>query len=119
MRAIVNIKLHDLCCGPGLSTQQRFDGVLSRSRQFFNRTIGEVSSSDTGDVAVLVFDCQRGKDGVLEVLYRLCKDFSQEYIAVLFCDGQGRVVGPNADLFGPFKNVPFAHPAYFSVRAAA
>lgn len=113
MRAIVNVRLHERCGGPGVSTQQRFDAVMSRLRQFFPRSIGEL----TGDIAVSVFDCVGNKAAVLDVFHKLCKDWGQDYIEILFCDGQGRITGPDADLAGPFQPSNFIHPTYFLQKA--
>lgn len=127
MRAIINIELADMV-GPGLTQQQRFDAVLSRVRQFFTRSIGELQqaryTNPNGDivkesVAVITFEHAVPKAAVLATLHKISIDFNQDCIAVLFCSGEGRLAGPNADLWGPFKRDFFRTPSFFDLAKAA
>lgn len=127
MRAIANIEL-DEKSGPGLTVQQRFDAVLNRFRQFFPRSIAEVQQSSYKDpsgsqvdeaTAVIVFEYAAGKDGIVAILHKISGDFNQDCIAVQFCDGTGRLAGPRADIWGPFKPEYFKAPTFFDMKKAA
>lgn len=114
MRAIVNIPLFESVGGPGLQTEQRFSAAVSRLRQFFPRSIGEINEGPITSTAVVVVETANNKDAVLQVIYRISKDFGLDFIPVLFCDGQGRLAGANADLHGPFDKKTFIFPDYFA-----
>ena len=114
MRAIVNIPLLDSVGGPGLQTEQRFSSALNRLRQFFPRSIGEINEGPITSTAVVVVETTGSKDAVLQVIYRISKDFNLDFIPILFCDGQGRLAGANADLHGPFNKASFVFPDYFA-----
>lgn len=110
MKAIVNIRL-DIKSGPSMTAVQRFDAVLLRLRQFFPRSIGEMSADQS--TAIAVMECSAVKDAVLDVLRRIARDFEQDYISVLFDDGEGRLAGLGADKYGPFDPASFQMPRFY------
>lgn len=120
MKAIINIEL-DEKCGPGLPVEQRFSAVMSRVRQFFTRSIGEIQQvtyagpdgTQAEHTAVISIEFAADKAAILETLHKISKDFNQDCVAVLFCSGEGRLAGPGADLWGPFNINYFRQPRPF------
>lgn len=121
MQAILNIELDDKVAGADVPS--RFTNVMSRVRKFFTRAIGEIQvaeySGPNGDVrehtAVITFEYHAPKTVVRDVVYQLSRDFNQECIAILFDDGEGRLIGPDADKWGAFATEHFKAPAILNL----
>jgi len=121
MQAILNIELDDKVNGADVPS--RFTNVMSRVRKFFTRAIGEIQvasyTGPTSDVlehtAVITFEFFAPKTVVRDVVYQLSRDFNQECIAVLFDDGEGRLIGPDADKWGEFNREFFKAPSILNL----
>lgn len=126
MQAIINIELDDKSV-PNADLETRYSVVVSRVRKFFTRAIGEIREvqyeGPDGPVdthtAVISFEFSAQKNVVLQVANQLSRDFNQDCVAVLFGDGEGRLVGPEADRWGGFKITEFKRPAMFDLLQEA
>lgn len=127
MQAILNIEL-DEKAGPGLDVHARYENVMRAVRRFFTQAVGEISVAEytapSGYVqehtAVVVFEFHSRKEVVLQCVWQLSRAFNQDCVAVLFGDGEGRLVGPEADRWGPFNIGFFKRPAILELfREAA
>ena len=126
MQAIINVEL-DTKAGPGLSVEDRYALVLASLRKFFTRAIGEVRAVSyegpegqvTESTAVITFEFHAPKSVVLSAATQISRAFNQDCVAVLFDDGEGRLVGPEADRWGGFKIEYFKRPAFFEILKAA
>jgi hypothetical protein len=126
MQAIINLEL-----GRALthfdSDTERLAAVMQNIRRFFTRATGEIRDvaydGPDGKVAtktaVITFDFHSQKNIVLNALHQISRDFNQECVAVLFSDGEGRLVGPEADRWGGFKIADFKRPAMYELLKEA
>jgi hypothetical protein len=121
MQAILNIELDAKVNGADVPA--RFNNVMSRVRTFFTRAIGEIQVAEyegpdgaVGEsTAVITFEFHAQKRPVLDIVYRLANDFNQDCIAILFDDGEGRLVGPEADRWGGFNLEYFKGPSILNL----
>lgn len=126
MQAILNIELDDKV-NPHIDVDARFTAVVNAVRRFFTRSVGEIrSASYEGPdglvqefTAVITFEHYADKNVVLQVMNQLARQFNQDCVAVLFHDGEGRLVGPEADRWGGFKIQYFKRPAIYDVLKEA
>lgn len=126
MQAIVNVEL-DEKSGPGLPVEDRYATVLANVRKFFTRSIGEVrpvayngpDGAASEWTAVITFEFHAPKSVVLNAMNQISRSFNQDCVAVLFNDGEGRLVGPEADRWGGFKIEYFKRPAMFDLLKEA
>lgn len=126
MQAIINLELDDKSV-PNADLEARYSAAIARVRKFFTRAIGEVREArydgPDGQVAehtaVITFEFSAQKNVVLQVANQLARDFNQDCIAVLFSDGEGRLVGPEADRWGGFKLERFKRPAMYDLLKEA
>ena len=126
MQAIVNIELDDKV-NPKSDVAARYAAVLASVRRFFTRSVGEIRVADydgpdgrvTEHTAVITFEHYADKAVVLQAMNQLARQFNQDCVAVLFHDGEGRLVGPEADRWGGFKMQYFKRPAIFNLLAEA
>jgi hypothetical protein len=126
MQAIVNVEL-DEKSGPGLPVEDRYALVMSSVRKFFTRSIGEVRSvnytgpdgSAVESTAVITFEFHAPKSIVLNAFAQISRTFNQDCVAVLFDDGEGRLVGPEADRWGGFKIEYFKRPSILDLLKEA
>jgi hypothetical protein len=126
MQAIVNVEL-DEKSGPGLPVEDRYAAVLASVRKFFTRSVGEIRKSTyTGpdgeaseSTAVITFEFHAPKSVILNALGQISRAFNQDCVAVLFNDGEGRLVGPEADRWGGFKIEYFKRPAFYELLKEA
>ena len=125
MQAILNIEL-DVKVGPGLTTEQRFDIVMHRVRNFFTRSVGELQTAEymgpdgmvKESVAVIVFEAASNKAAIVSTISKISAEFGQDCIAIRFNDGEGRLAGPAADKWAPFNPAYFKTPAFLYAAAA-
>lgn len=125
MQAILNIELDDKT-GPA-DVEARHAKVMAAVRRFFTRAVGEVRSVDYNGpdgrvlehTAVVVFEFHAQKTIVLKAAYQLALEFQQDCVAVLFQDGEGRLVGPEADRWGNFQLQYFKRPAMYELLQEA
>lgn len=116
MKVILNI---------GIKAEVQFSAVISGVRTFFPRCIGEIQSSrkisavedKTNSAAVIIFETAAPKSVVLQVIRHLCARLSLDLVSILFEDGEGRLVGPNADRSGPFDMQQFRSPSFMGAAA--
>lgn len=126
MQAIINVELDDKVA-PQLHIDERFVVVLQAVRKFFTRSIGEIRAVTyegpdgqvSAAVAVITFEFFAPKQVVLDVLGQISRQFHQDCVAVLFNDGEGRLVGPDADRWGGFKIEYFKRPAFYELLEQA
>jgi 2-phospho-L-lactate guanylyltransferase (CobY/MobA/RfbA family) len=126
MQAIINVEL-DEKCGPGMSAATRLELVLATVRLVFTRAIGDIRVVDyvgpdgpvTENTAVITFEHASDKNAVLAAMYKVAYKFNQDCIAILFSDGEGRLVGPEADRWGGFKIEYFKRPAMYELLKEA
>ena len=117
MQAIINIELDDKVSTG--SIEDRYHAVLATVRKFFTRALGEVREAEyqgpDGPVrertAVIQFEFHADKNIVLMAMNQVAKTYNQDCVAVLFSDGEGRLVGPEADRWGGFKLEYFKAPS--------
>ena len=122
MQAILNIEL-DEKAGPGLDVAARYEKVMRAVRRFFTRAVGEIQiagydgpdGSAAEHTAVIVFEFHASKNIVLQAANQLSREFNQDCVALLFDDGEGRLVGPEADRWGGFKLEYFKSPAILNL----
>ncbi len=125
MHALLNIALDDKA--PGQTVELKLQNALSAVRRFFTRSIGEVRfieyDSPFGPmaehVAVITLEHQASKEVVLDVAAQISRTMRQDCVAVLFADGEGRLTGPRADLWAPFRLEHFKRPALYDLLAEA
>lgn len=126
MQAIINVELDSKSVATDdMST--RYNIVIASVRKFFTRAIGEVREASyegpdgkaTEHTAVITFEFNAQKNIVLNALNQIARDFNQECVAVLFSDGEGRLVGPEADRWGGFKIEYFKRPAFYELLQEA
>lgn len=126
MQAIINVELDNKSvASDDLST--RYNVVIASVRKFFTRAIGEVREASyegpdgkaTEHTAVITFEFNTQKNIVLNALNQIARDFNQDCVAVLFSDGEGRLVGPEADRWGGFKIEYFKRPAFYELLQEA
>lgn len=126
MQAILNIELDDKT-GVGLDAESRHAKVMSAVRRFFTRAVGEIRSVDYSgpdgrvneNTSVVVFEFHAQKNIVLKAAYQLALEFNQDCVAVLFADGEGRLVGPEADRWGNFQLQYFKRPGMYELLQEA
>lgn len=126
MQAIINIEL-DEKVNPHADIDTRFNAVMGATRRFFTRSVGEIRTAEyqgpagpiKAHTAVITFEHQADKGIVMRALDQLARNFNQECVAVLFGDGEGRLVGPKADLWGGFKLQYFKRPAIYELLREA
>lgn len=126
MQAIINVELDSKSvASDDLNT--RYNVVIASVRKFFTRAIGEVREASyegpdgkaTEHTAVITFEFNAQKNIVLNALNQIARDFNQDCVAVLFSDGEGRLVGPEADRWGGFKIEYFKRPAFYEILREA
>lgn len=126
MQAIINVELDNKSVDdPDLSA--RYSVVIASVRKFFTRAIGEVREASyqgpdgqaSEHTAVITFEFNAQKTIVLNALNQIARDFNQDCVAVLFSDGEGRLVGPEADRWGGFKIEHFKRPAFYELLQEA
>lgn len=126
MQAIINVEL-DKKSVPNADLDARYSVVIASVRKFFTRAIGEIREASydgpdgqaTEHTAVITFEFNAQKNIVLNALNQVARDFNQDCVAVLFSDGEGRLVGPEADRWGGFKIEYFKRPAMFELLQEA
>ena len=126
MQAIINIELNESLMHLE-SDVERLGAVMHNVRRFFTRAIGEIRDVEyegpdgrvKAKTAVVTFDFHAQKNIVLQAMVQVARDFNQECIAVLFSDGEGRLVGPEADRWGGFKIENFKRPAMYELLREA
>lgn len=126
MQAIVNIEL-DWKVNPSSDIETRYALVMSNVRRFFTRSIGEIRTAEYEGpngpareyTAVITFEHHADKNIVLQAMGQLARNFNQDCVAVLFGDGEGRLVGPEADRWGGFKLEYFKRPAMYDLLKEA
>ncbi len=126
MQAIINLELNDALMHLDTDTE-RLSAVMHNIRRFFTRAIGEIRDvsyeSPDGQVhaktAVVTFDFHAQKNIVLQAMSQVARDFNQDCLAILFGDGEGRLVGPEADRRGGFKIERFKRPAMYELLKEA
>ena len=126
MQAIVNIEL-DAKVNPDADVNSRFAAVMGAIRRVFTRSVGEIrtASYEGPDglalefTAVITFEHHCDKNIVLNAMGHLARQFNQDCVAVLFGDGEGRLVGPEADRWGGFKIQYFKRPAIYGLLQEA
>lgn len=109
----------------GIKAEAEFSIVISRVRSFFPRSIGEIQSSrkisavedKTSSTAVVIFETAAPKSAVLQVIRHLCAGLNLDLASILFEDGEGRLVGSNADKSGPFDIQRFRSPSFMEAAA--
>lgn len=126
MQAIVNVEL-DEKTGPNLSVEDRYALVLASVRKFFTRSIGEARFAEYAGpdganaewTAVITFEFSAPKNIVLQAMTQVARAYNQDCVAVLFSDGEGRLVGPEADRWGGFKLEYFKRPSFYELLKEA
>ena len=126
MQAIINLELSDALMHLETDTE-RLSAVMHNIRRFFTRAIGEIRDvtyeGPDGPVAaktaVITFDFHAQKNIVLQAINQVARDFNQDCVAILFSDGEGRLVGPEADRWGGFKIEYFKRPAMYELLKEA
>ncbi len=126
MQAIINVEL-DSKSVASAELDARYSVVIASVRKFFTRAIGEVREASyegpdgqaTEHTAVITFEFNAQKNIVLNALNQIARDFNQDCVAVLFSDGEGRLVGPEADRWGGFKIEYFKRPAFYELLQEA
>lgn len=124
MQAIININLGSKI-NPAADLSSLYVLTNARVRKFFPRAVGEIRKVEHEDqggqesTAVITFEFASQKNIVLDAVNQLSRDFNQDCIAILFDDGDGRLIGPKADLWGPFKIERFLRPAFFELLKEA
>ena len=126
MQAIVNIEL-DSKSVPSADLESRYSIVAARVRKFFTRAISEIREVSyegpdgkvTEHTAVITFEFNTQKSVVLSAMNQIARDFNQDCVAVLFSDGEGRLVGPEVDRWGGFKIEYFKRPAFCEILQEA
>ena len=126
MQAIINLELDDKSV-PNADLETRYSVAIARVRKFFTRAVGEIRKAQyegpdgqaTEHTAVITFEFNAQKNVVLQVANQLARDFNQDCVAVLFSDGEGRLVGPEADRWGGFKIEYFKRPAMYELLKEA
>lgn len=122
MQAIINLEL-DHALKHLDSDAERLNAVMHNIRRFFTRAIGEIRDATyegpDGPVhaktAIITFEFHAQKNIVLHAMHQIARDFNQECVAILFSDGEGRLVGPEADRWGGFKIEYFKRPAMYEL----
>ena len=126
MQAIINLELNEALTHLD-SDVERLSAVMHNIRRFFTRAIGEIRDvtydGPDGEVnaktAVITFDFHAQKNIVLQAMNQVARDFNQDCVAILFSDGEGRLVGPEADRWGGFKIEYFKRPAMYELLKEA
>lgn len=126
MQAIINLELNEALTHLD-SDVERLSAVMQNIRRFFTRAIGEIRDvtydGPDGEVnaktAVITFDFHAQKNIVLQAMNQVARDFNQDCVAILFSDGEGRLVGPEADRWGGFKIEYFKRPAMYELLKEA
>lgn len=126
MQAIINLELNEALTHLD-SDVERLSAVMQNIRRFFTRAIGEIRDvtydGPDGEVnaktAVITFDFHAQKNIVLQAMNQVARDFNQDCVAILFSDGEGRLVGPEADRWGGFKIEYFKRPAMYDLLREA
>lgn len=110
MQAIINIELDDKFYH-GMNLETKYEAVISTVRGWFVHCLGEICesayTSPTGaDVtvhtAVISVEFAGSKSSFELAINRLCEVTNQDCIAVLYDDGEGKLVGPRAEAWGDF-----------------
>lgn len=129
MQALLNIELNSTA-GKYLTVDERFTAVMNRVRSFFSRAVGEVREAsytvDNGDevghvleaTAVITVDFHTEKNLFEMAINTIAKEFGQDCIAVLYSDGDGKLVGPRADEWPSFTTDYFVLPTIYELLAA-
>jgi hypothetical protein len=126
MQAIININLSKELINAG-GVDDRYAIVISAVRKLYPKSLGEVRCTNADDrddrlvqfTAIITFEFHTQKNIVLDSMNQIARAFNQEYVAVLFNDGVGRLVGPAADLSSGFKINHFKRPAFFDLLKEA
>lgn len=126
MQAIINLELNAALTHLD-SDVERLSAVMHNIRRFFTRAIGEIRDVEyegpdgivKAKTAVITFDFHAQKNIVLQAMNQVARDFNQDCVAVLFSDGEGRLVGPEADRWGGFKIEYFKRPAMYELLKEA
>lgn len=126
MQAIINLELNAALTHLD-SDVERLSAVMQNIRRFFTRAIGEIRDvtydGPDGEVnaktAVVTFDFHAQKNVVLMAMNQVARDFNQDCVAILFSDGEGRLIGPEADRWGGFKIEYFKRPAMYELLREA
>lgn len=126
MQAIINVELDDKT-DPNSGIDDRYAMVLSSVRKFFTRSVGEIRVAEYEGpdgpkkewTAVVTFEFHAQKNVVLQAVNQIARNFNQDCVAVLFSDGEGRLVGPEADRWGGFKLQYFKRPAFYELLKEA
>lgn len=129
MQALLNIELDDKS-GKYLTVDERFNVVMLRVRNFFSRAVGEVRTAQyethngeiagtiTESTAVITVDFHTEKNLFEMALNTIAKEFNQDCIAVLYSDGEGKLVGPKANEWPEFTTDYFVVPSIYELLAA-
>lgn len=126
MQAIINLELNEALTHLD-SDVERLSAVMQNIRRFFTRAIGEIrdvtydgpDGEMNAKTAVITFDFHAQKNIVLQAMNQVARDFNQDCVAILFSDGEGRLVGPEADRWGGFKIEYFKRPAMYELLKEA
>lgn len=117
MHAIINVELDDKLY-PGANIKTKYNGVIAAVRSLFIYCIGEVCETEYiaphGDpvitnTAVISVEFAGSKEAFEFGINTISEVFNQDCVAVLYDDGEGKLVGPRAEAWGEFN------PSYFTL----
>ncbi len=117
MQAVINIELDDKV--PGLDIAGRYEFALAAVRKYFTRSVAEISlveykgpHGEAQEITAVVVVEFHSSGVVANMAFDfIARECQQDCIAVLFGDGRGELVGPNAKSWGDFNIEYFKAPS--------
>lgn len=123
--AVLNVSLDEKIC-PGFPVEHRYRMVMAAMRLCFHDAVGEIASvsydGPDGKVheqcAVVTVSVEAPRRVFEDAVFYLAQQFRQDCIAILYQDGAGLCVGPQAARW-PFDRKAFTLPAICQLRSEA